>query len=127
MNGAQSDETISSLVDCWIQIRDIEMNGERNKGLYIMKSRGMYHSNQVREFIISDSGLYLEDVYLGVDGVLTGSAREAHKLHMETTKYLQGKTTANNKKNMEEFSELNRQKMIRYRSNGSSRNLKKKK
>ena len=55
-------------------------NDERNRGLYVMKSRGMKHSNQVREFIISDEGLDLVDVFLGPDGVLTGSAREAQQL-----------------------------------------------
>jgi circadian clock protein KaiC len=80
----QTDETISSLVDAWIQLRDIEMNGERNRGLYIMKSRGMKHSNQIREVIISDKGLYLEDIYLGADGILTGTAREADRLYKQT-------------------------------------------
>lgn len=76
----QTDEGVSSLVDAWLLIRDIEMNGERNRGLYIMKSRGMKHSNQVREFIITDKGLDLIQVYLGPEGVLTGSAREAQML-----------------------------------------------
>jgi circadian clock protein KaiC len=76
----QTDEGVSSLVDAWIQVRDMESNGERNRGMYIMKSRGMRHSNQVREFIISDKGLDLVDVYLGPEGVLTGSAREAQEL-----------------------------------------------
>jgi circadian clock protein KaiC len=80
----QTDEGVSSLVDAWILLRDIESNGERNRGLYIMKSRGMGHSNQVREFVISDEGLRLVDVYLGPEGVLTGSARESHQL-MEKT------------------------------------------
>jgi circadian clock protein KaiC len=80
----QTDEGVSSLVDSWILLRDIELNGERNRGLYIIKSRGMKHSNQVREFIISADGLRLEDVYLGSDGILTGSAREAHKLQKQT-------------------------------------------
>jgi circadian clock protein KaiC len=80
----QADEGVSSLVDAWLQVRDIEANGERNRGLYIMKSRGMKHSNQVREFIITDEGLDLVDVYLGPDGVLTGSAREAQRLHEVT-------------------------------------------
>jgi circadian clock protein KaiC len=80
----QTDEGVSSLVDAWLRVRDIENNGERNRGLYIMKSRGMSHSNQVREFVISDEGLNLVDVYLGPDGVLTGSAREAQKLMEET-------------------------------------------
>jgi circadian clock protein KaiC len=76
----QTDEGVSSLVDAWLLVRDIEYNGERNRGMYIMKSRGMKHSNQVREFIITDKGLDLVDVYLGPEGVLTGSAREAQKL-----------------------------------------------
>lgn len=76
----QTDEGVSSLVDAWITVRDIELNGERNRGLYVMKSRGMKHSNQVREFVIADGGLDLVDVYLGPEGVLTGSAREAQQL-----------------------------------------------
>jgi len=84
----QTDEGVSSLVDAWILVRDIEFNGERNRGMYIMKSRGMKHSNQVREFIITDKGLDLVEVYLGPDGVLTGSAREAQKLQEQTGQVL---------------------------------------
>ncbi|GAB2976118.1 circadian clock protein KaiC [Mucilaginibacter puniceus] len=80
----QTDEGVSSLVDAWVLVRDIEFNGERNRGMYIMKSRGMKHSNQVREFVITDKGLDLVDVYLGPQGVLTGSAREAQQLHEQT-------------------------------------------
>lgn len=80
----QTDEGVSSLVDTWLLVRDIESNGERNRGLYVMKSRGMKHSNQVREFVITDDGLDLIDVYLGVEGVLTGSAREAQQLQEVT-------------------------------------------
>jgi circadian clock protein KaiC len=80
----QTDEGVSSLVDAWLLVRDIEFNGERNRGLYVMKSRGMKHSNQVREFVISDEGLNLVDVYLGPEGVLTGSAREAQRLQEVT-------------------------------------------
>ena len=76
----QTDEGVSSLVDAWLLVRDIEYNGERNRGMYIMKSRGMKHSNQVREFVISNEGLTLVDVYLGPDGVIVGSAREAQML-----------------------------------------------
>lgn len=75
-----TDEGVSSLVDSWITIRDIESNAERNHGLHIMKSRGMKHSNQVREFVITDRGLKLVDVYISPDGILTGSAREAQQL-----------------------------------------------
>lgn len=83
-NSVQSDEGISSLVDTWIQVRDLENNGERNRGIYIMKSRGMGHSNQVREFVITNKGLKLIDVYLGPDGILIGSAREAQTLQEYT-------------------------------------------
>ena len=55
--------------------RDIEIGGERNRGLYILKSRGMAHSNQIREFRVTDHGIELLDVYVGPGGVLTGSAR----------------------------------------------------
>ncbi|WP_426671514.1 circadian clock protein KaiC [Mucilaginibacter sp. McL0603] len=85
----QTDEGVSSLVDAWLLVRDIEFNGERNRGMYIMKSRGMKHSNQVREFIITDKGLDLVDVYLGPDGILTGSAREAQMIKEETGVALQ--------------------------------------
>ena len=90
----QTDEGISSLVDAWLLIRDIELNGERNRGLYVMKSRGMGHSNQVREFVISDDGLNLVDVYLGPEGVLTGSAREAHILREQTGVALRGQAVS---------------------------------
>ena len=80
----QTDEGVSSLVDAWLLVRDIEFNGERNRGMYIMKSRGMKHSNQVREFVITDKGLDLVEVYLGPDGILTGSAREAQAIKEET-------------------------------------------
>jgi len=85
----QTDEGVSSLVDTWLLVRDIESNGERNRGLYVIKSRGMKHSNQVREFIINDDGLDLVDVYLGPDGVLTGSAREARQIEERTGVALQ--------------------------------------
>ncbi len=80
----QPDEGVASLVDAWLLVRDIESNGERNRGLYVMKSRGMNHSNQVREFVITDHGLDLVNVYLGPEGVMTGSAREAQQLEQVT-------------------------------------------
>jgi circadian clock protein KaiC len=66
---------ISSLADAWLLLRDIEIGGERNRGLYILKSRGMAHSNQIREFLLTNNGVDLIDVYVGPSGVLTGSAR----------------------------------------------------
>ncbi len=71
----QSEVGISSLMDTWILLRNIETDGERNRLLYILKSRGMAHSNQVREFVLSDKGINLQNVYIGSGTVLTGSAR----------------------------------------------------
>ncbi len=73
----ESTVGVSSLIDTWIQLRDIEAGGERNRGIYLVKSRGMAHSNQVREFVISGRGVDLVDVYAGGGGALTGSARVA--------------------------------------------------
>ena len=72
-----TDMAISSLVDTWILLRDIELSGERNRAIYILKSRGMAHSNQIREFVLSSKGIELREAYLGPSGVLTGSARVA--------------------------------------------------
>ena len=70
---------ISSLIDTWILLRDVELGGERNRALNVLKSRGMAHSNQVREFVLSDRGIELSDVYIGASGVLTGSMRQAQE------------------------------------------------
>lgn len=70
-----SDVYVSSLIDTWLLLRDIEIGGERNRGLYVLKSRGMAHSNQIREFRLTNHGIELVDVYVGSEGVLTGSAR----------------------------------------------------
>ena len=74
-----TDEAISSMVDTWLLLRDLESNGERNKVIYVLKSRGMDHSNQLREFHITSKGVKLVAAYLGPEGVLTGSARLAQK------------------------------------------------
>jgi circadian clock protein KaiC len=75
----RTDMGVSSLIDTWILLRDIELAGERNRGLYVLKSRGMKHSNQIREFLITSEGIRLEDVYVGPEGVLTGSMRAAQE------------------------------------------------
>ena len=75
----QTEVNISSLVDTWLLLRDIESGGERNRGLYILKSRGAAHSNQIREFLLTDHGVELRNVYLGEAGLLTGSARVAQE------------------------------------------------
>ena len=72
---------VSSLMDTWLLLRNVEFNGERNRTIYVLKSRGMAHSNQVREFVLSDRGIDLVDVYLGADHVLTGMARLTQEGH----------------------------------------------
>jgi circadian clock protein KaiC len=66
---------VSSLTDTWLLLRNVESDGERNRTLYVLKARGIAHSNQVREFLLSRSGVDLVDVYRGAKGVLIGSAR----------------------------------------------------
>jgi circadian clock protein KaiC len=70
-----SEVGVSSLMDVWILVKNIESNGERNRGLYVLKARGIAHSNQVREFVLTDHGMELIDAYVGSEGVLMGSAR----------------------------------------------------
>jgi circadian clock protein KaiC len=72
-----SEVDVSSLMDAWLLVKNIENNGERNRGLYILKARGIAHSNQVREFLLTDGGIQLIDAYIGTDGVLMGSARSS--------------------------------------------------
>ena len=72
-----SEVDVSSLMDAWLLVKNIEYNGERNRGLYILKARGTAHSNQVREFLLTDHGIQLVDAYIGAEGVLMGSARSS--------------------------------------------------
>ncbi len=72
-----SEVGVSSLMDAWLLVKGIESNGERNRGLYILKVRGIAHSNQVREFVLTDNGIELIDAYIGSEGVLMGSARSS--------------------------------------------------
>ena len=75
----ESERSVSSLMDTWISLRDMEANGERNRVLYLLKSRGMNHSKQLREYRLTSSGIEMIDAYVGPDGVLTGSARVAQE------------------------------------------------
>jgi circadian clock protein KaiC len=75
-----SEADVSSLMDTWLLLKNIEVGGERNRALYVLKSRGMEHSNQIREFVLTNDGLRLLDVYLGPEGVLTGSARVSQEM-----------------------------------------------
>jgi circadian clock protein KaiC len=78
-----AEESVSSLVDTWITVRDMENIGERNRGIYIIKSRGMAHSNQVREFVITPQGIELLQIEIGPEGILTGAARKTNQLKKE--------------------------------------------
>lgn len=81
-NGAEqkgTESAISSIIDSWLMLADVEVDGERNHIMRILKSRGMAHSNQLREYRITSRGIQLEDVYLGAKGVLTGSARQVQE------------------------------------------------
>lgn len=80
-----AEESVASLVDTWITLRDMEGVGERNRGIYIVKSRGMGHSNQVREFVITNKGIELMELELGPNGILTGSARRSNQLHKKVS------------------------------------------
>jgi len=80
-----TSEEISSLIDTWLLLRDIELNGERNRGLYILKSRGMAHSNQIQEFLLTNQGIDLIDIYTGSGEVLTGSARATQEAGEKAT------------------------------------------
>ncbi len=75
----QSEAGISSLIDCWLLLRNLEQNGERNRALYLLKSRGMAHSTQVREFLLTDQGVDLVDVCVSAGGVMVGSARRDYE------------------------------------------------
>jgi circadian clock protein KaiC len=79
-----TDVEISSIVDTWLFVRDIELGGERNRALYVLKSRGMAHSNQLREFKLTARGIDLLDVYIGPEGVLTGSSRLSQEAREST-------------------------------------------
>jgi circadian clock protein KaiC len=79
-----SEVGVSSLMDTWLLVKNVESNGERNRGLYILKARGIAHSNQVREFLLTSHGIELIDAYVGSEGVLMGSARAAQAAREST-------------------------------------------
>ena len=93
----RSDVGISSLIDTWLLLRDIELNGERNRGMYVLKSRGIANSNQIREFMLTSHGVKLREVYIGASGVLTGSARNAQEA-LENAEVLRLKQNVERKK-----------------------------
>jgi circadian clock protein KaiC len=88
----ETDVGISSLIDTWIFARDVELDGERNRCIYVLKSRGMAHSNQVREFTMSRNGIRLLPVYIGSGSVLTGSARMSQEARERAESVLRRQT-----------------------------------
>jgi len=94
----QSGETtgvgVSSLMDTWILLKSLETYGERNRGIYVLKARGMNHSSQIREFVITSKGIILIDAYSGADGVLAGTARVAQEALDKASKILRNQETA---------------------------------
>ncbi|MES2681567.1 MAG: circadian clock protein KaiC [Bacteroidota bacterium] len=96
-----AEDSVSSLVDTWLSVRDMEGIGERNRGLFIIKSRGMGHSNQVREFIITDNGIQLLDVELGPNGILTGAARKSNALSKRVSAFAKQNETERKERDLE--------------------------
>jgi circadian clock protein KaiC len=92
---------MSSIADTWLLLRDIEIGGERNRGMYVLKSRGMAHSNQIREFLLTDQGVELKDVYVGPAGVLTGSARLSQEAQEKAEQLIRHQETELKQRNLE--------------------------
>lgn len=101
-----SEVGVSSLMDAWLLVRTIESNGERNRGLYILKARGIAHSNQVREFLVTSHGIELLDAYIGAEGVLMGSARSSQLARERATEIERQQTTARKQRELRRKQEL---------------------
>jgi circadian clock protein KaiC len=97
----RTDLGVSSIVDTWLLLRDIELGGERNRGMYVLKSRGMAHSNQIREFLLTDRGIELRDVYVGPEGVLTGSMRVAQEARERAAALARGREEDRRRRELE--------------------------
>ncbi|HHU76620.1 MAG TPA: KaiC 1, partial [Firmicutes bacterium] len=93
--------SISPLIDTWLQLSNREDNGEYNRGIFILKSRGMAHSNQIREFLITDHGIELMDVYLGPGGMLAGSARLEEEARAEMERLARWQETERRQRELE--------------------------
>lgn len=97
---ARTDVQISSLIDAWLLLYNKESDGEHNRQLYLLKSRGMAHSNQVREFLLTDRGIKLREVYVGPTGVLTGAARMQQEFKDRAAKRLREQETERRKREL---------------------------
>jgi len=111
-----TDVYISSLIDTWLLLRDIEIGGERNRGLYVLKSRGMAHSNQIREFRLTNQGIELLDVYVGAEGVLTGSARLSQEAKDDAEQLLRQQEIGRKRYGLERKREVMEAQIIALRS-----------
>ena len=93
---------ISSLMDTWINLRFFENDSERNRGVAVIKSRGMEHSNQIREYLVTDNGIEIQDVYLGPSGgLLMGSSRAAQEAKEIAEAIAQSKNVVQRKRELE--------------------------
>jgi circadian clock protein KaiC len=101
-----SEVEVSSLMDAWLLVKTIEANGERNRGLYILKARGIAHSNQIREFLLTNHGIDLLDAYVGADGVLMGSARSSQLAREKAAEVERQQVTARKQRELRRKQEL---------------------
>lgn len=101
-----SEVGVSSLMDAWLLVKNIESNGERNRGLYILKARGIAHSNQVREFLLTNHGIELIDAYVGPEGVLMGSARSNQIAREKAIEVERGQVAARKQRELRRKQEL---------------------
>ncbi len=110
-----SEVGVSSLMDAWLLVKNIESNGERNRGLYILKARGIAHSNQVREFVLTDHGIELIDAYIGSEGVLMGSARSSQLAREKAAETERQLVTAHKERELRRKQELYEAQLIALR------------
>jgi circadian clock protein KaiC len=101
-----SEVDVSSLMDAWLLVKTIESNGERNRGLYILKARGIAHSNQIREFLLTDHGIELIDAYVGAEGVLMGSARSSQQARERAAEIERQQMSARKQRELQRKQEL---------------------
>jgi circadian clock protein KaiC len=111
-----SEANVSSLMDTWLLLKSIEVGGERNRALYVLKSRGMEHSNQIREFLLTNDGLRLLDVYLGPEGVLTGSARVSQEMREKAVVTLHRQARETNQRELERKRRIFEARMVMLRA-----------
>jgi circadian clock protein KaiC len=119
----QTETAMSSLMDAWLLLQDFEGNGERNRVLYVLKARGMAHSNQIREFLISNRGVDLVDAYIGASGVLTGSARAAQHSLEEAAVLTNQQESARRKRELERKCEAIERQISGLRSDHESETM----